>query len=333
MRIGVLFDPHVGDKAPSTRKDDYRTSILNKLDFIVEQANIRKYKAVLVAGDLFHRKIPAHNSHALISSLISIFSKCKCPIYVIAGNHDISGNLTNLWQQPIYVLLKSGVINLLEGTSPIEIEDGDFKVSINGSPFLSQRDSKESSDLYNLEHTETATVKIGMFHQMILPDGMKFFSDYINFSDLLNINSDIIIVGHYHVGFNPPVQSVGDKFFVNGGALSRGTSEHFNREKKPSYIELSLTPGLDNTYTLNYEEVIVPHKEASKIFDLVAIERRKETQAMKDFISNLSEFEADSLTSQTPEGILRMLEVMGMSAELSPIAEKYLTSAYERMNV
>ena len=332
MRIGLVFDVHVSDKTPATRKDDYRSAILRKLEFIINESNTRRYKALLFAGDLFHKKIPAHNSHALISSLISIFGKSRAPIYIIAGNHDISGNITNLWQQPLYVLIKAGVVSILENAEPILIEDNGFKVSVNGAPFSAARDSKEAAPLYQLKHVEDSAVKIGVFHQMLLPDGMKFFSDYINFSDLLSVNSDIIMDGHYHVGFNPPVQQVSNKYFINGGALSRGTSEHFNQEKKPCYIELELLPGLDSAYTLNYEEIIVPHDAGSKIFDVVAIKRRKETQEMKDFINNLSEFETESLSSQTPDGVLRILKTMGMEENLLPIAEKYLTSAYERMN-
>lgn len=331
MRIGIVFDPHVSDHTPATRKDDYRSAILKKLEFVVEESNKRRYAALLISGDLFHKKIPAHNSHALISSLISIFSKSKTPIYVIAGNHDISGNISNLWQQPLYVLIKSNVVNLLENTEPILLEEDGLSVSLNGAPFSAARDSKENINLYNLNHEDKATVKVGLFHQMILPDGMKFFSDFVNFSDLLNVNSDIIIDGHYHVGFNPSVQFVNGKYFVNGGALSRGTSEHFNQEKKPCYVELTLTAGLNSDWSLTSEDIEVPHLPADKIFDTVAIKRRKETQEMKDFINNLSEFEAESLTTQTPEGIMRMLKTMGMSNELQPIAEAYLTSAYEKL--
>lgn len=334
MRIGVIFDVHVSDKSPSTRKDDYRQSVLNKLEFCIEQANLRKYSCVLITGDLFHRKIPSHNSHALVGNLLMIFKKCNCPIYIIPGNHDISGNLTNLYQQPLYVLEKAGACYLLDNDDPVVLtdnEDNSFKVSINGAPFSALRDKKDAAPLYQLNHFSKADCKIGMFHQMILPDGMKFFSDYINFEDLIDVNSDIIIDGHYHVGFNPSVQHIGNKYFVNGGSLSRGSSEQFNLEKTPIYVELYLTKGLDGGFNFQSEDIPVPCLPGDKVFDVVAIKRKKETQEMKEFIRNLSEFEVESLNSQSPEGVIRVLETMGMNKNLSGTAEKYLTAAYEKL--
>ena len=93
MRFGLIFDVHASDKTPSTRKDDYKAAVLKKLEFVVEESNKRHYDAILMLGDLFHKKIPSHNSHSLISALISIFQKSKAPFYIIAGNHDILGNI------------------------------------------------------------------------------------------------------------------------------------------------------------------------------------------------------------------------------------------------
>lgn len=331
MRIGVIFDPHVSDKAPSTRKDDYRSAILRKLDFCVQEANTRRYAALLISGDLFHRKIPAHNSHALISNLLAIFEQAKMPIICIAGNHDISGNMTTFAQQPMFVLKQAGVLSLMDNDKPIVLTEGQTTVSINGAAFSSFRDKKDAATLYNLNHADNA-VKIGLFHQMILPDGDTFFSDYINFSDLLSVNSDIIVDGHYHVGFDPSLQEVNGKYFLNGGALSRGSSENFNLNKVPCYVELSVEQGLNGLFSVTAEDIPVPHKKAEDIFDFVAIKRKKDDKVLQSFIQNLSEFEVASLSSTSPDGVLRILKTMGMEDRLLSKAEMYLTSASERIN-
>lgn len=332
MRFGVIFDVHVSDKPPATRKDNYKEAILRKLDFIISNSNTLKYDAILMVGDLFHKKIPSHNSHSLVSSLIKVFEKSKAPIYIIAGNHDILGNITNLWQQPLAVLEQAGVLKILDNGEPIVFEDEKgLTISLNGHSFNAMLDKKDQIELYNLNHLEDSNCKISLFHQMILPDGMKFFSDYVNFSDLLNVNADILIDGHYHVGFNPSVQMIQNKYFINGGALSRGSSEQFNLEKEPSYVELTIEAGLDGTFSLSSEDIVVPFEPSDKVFDTVAIKRKKETKELKDFIQNLSEFETQSLSSQSPEGVLRLLELMGMEEGLRSLAEPYLVSAYEKL--
>lgn len=330
MKIGIIGDPHASDKPPETRKDNYSQAILDKLEFCIEEGNNRKYNAFIIPGDIFHRKIPAHNSHSMVSSLITIFEKSKCPIYVVAGNHDISGNLTNLYQQPLYVLSCSGAVTLLDNRNPVVLTDGDFRVSINGAPHSASRDQKDASILYDLNHDEKANCKIGIFHQMILPVGATFFNDYINIDALEDINSDILVDGHYHEGFNPTVLEHKDKFFVNGGSISRGSSSQFNLQKRPVFVELLLEKHGDN-FDLVYDDIEIPCEDSTKVFDTVAIKKRKETQEMKAFIENLNEFEAESLSTQSPDGILKMLDVMGMSKELQQVAEGYLTDAYETL--
>lgn len=326
MKLGLVFDPHLSDKAPSTRLDNYRDAILEKIKYIVELGNNKGYAGLLIAGDVFHKKIPSHNSHELIKLLMDIFSKAKFKIYIIPGNHDFLGTVLNISRQPMAVLEKLDNVKIFYGEDAELITDSDLSVSISGKPFNASLDNKEASDLYNLPHIE-ADYKIGLFHQMLLPDGQTFFSEYINISDLENVNSDIIVNGHYHVGFNPSVLKQKGKYFINGGSLSRGSSEDFNLEKKPKFVELSLTK--DN---ISYLDIVVPHQNSKEIFDTKMIERRKENKAMKEFINNLNEFEASSLTSESPEGIMKILDVMSVPEEIKRLADKYLIKAFERLS-
>ena len=225
----------------------------------------------------------------------------------------------------------AGVITLLNENSSNLLEEENLKISLSGAPYNAIRDKKDSCQYYNLKHVE-ADLKIGVFHQMILPDSQSFFSEYINFEDLKEVNSDIIIDGHYHVGFTPSRINIHDKHFINGGSLSRGSSEQFNLEKEPSFVELSITKG-DHTipFIIDHKDIVVPHKPASEIFDLDKVERRKELKGLKEFINNLSEFEKESLSAEEPEGIIRILKTMAVPEQLIPIADDYLTKAYEKL--
>ena len=152
------------------------------------------------------------------------------------------------------------------------------------------------------------------------------YFNFINFEDLKDINCDIIIDGHYHDGFTPSVQFVHGKYFVNPGSISRGSSEQANLDKKPKFLMLELLEGQEPKFT----EIFIPVKPASEVFDIVEVERKKENKAIKDFIKNLSDFEVESLTSETPEGIKLILSNMGAEPEVVTLADKYLTMASEK---
>ena len=112
-KIAFVIDPHTSDVAPLSRIDNYTEAILNKLRFIVDYANKHKLDAVVILGDLFHRKNPNLNSHDLVRTLIAIFQSCECPVYSIIGNHDYTTSYTNLKRQPIAVLHRAKALQII----------------------------------------------------------------------------------------------------------------------------------------------------------------------------------------------------------------------------
>jgi hypothetical protein len=210
---------------------------------------------------------------------------------------------------------------------PILFDDGDIKVSLNGVPFSPQMESKDSVALYNLNHLD-ADIKISMFHQMILPDDKKFFLDYVNFSDLAGINSDIVIAGHYHEGFTPSMVCENGKYFINGGSITRGTAEQANFEKTPKFVSLEVKNNGSVVPTIVATDVEIPHVVSEEVFDFTVIERNKKKQDMHKFMDGLSEMESQSLSTQEPSGILNVLKVLGIEKRLEPLAMKYLDDAY-----
>lgn len=334
MKFLVIGDPHISDKAPSTRKDDYTEAIFKKLEFAIELANSKEVSCIIIPGDIFHRKIPTHNSHALIRRTLSLFRNSKSPIFVVAGNHDYYGSLDNLDRQPISVLVEAGACRLLSSDTNFLVSEGNVTASISGSSYKPQLDcgsDENINQLYELNHSPGADIKIGVFHQMILPDGMTFFDEYVNFSDLYYINSDLIVCGHYHGGYSPALVKSYNKYFLNPGSISRGSADSLNLNKDP-FVTLVHINKVENSLELDHETFFVPHEDSSLVFDIKGIERKKENLALKEFISNLTEFEAESLDSETPSGILRILKSMGADEHLVQLADKYLNYVSERVS-
>ena len=330
IKIAFIGDPHVSDKAPSTRTDDYCNTVLNKLKFIVTTCIEEKVQAIVILGDIFHKKIPSHTSHETIRRLIDIF-KCDIPIFSVAGNHDINGTYNEIHRQPFSVLRESGVLNELVPTKATTFTDGKMVVALSGSFFRETLDSKEHINEYNLSFPEDSDYNIGVFHQMILPDGQTFFSSYVNFSDLMEVNSDLIAVGHYHVGFKGSIIRQEYKHFLNPGSMSRGSTELFNLEKEPKFSIVTLEK-LEDFVSVQHKDVIIPHKDSKEIFDLEAVTRKKENIKLKDFFNNLNEVEIESLAAETPEGVLETLKRMGMNEDLSDLCMKYLIQTEGRID-
>lgn len=334
MKFLLVGDVHAADKAPATRIDDYCQAIFDKLHYIIDYGNSNSINTMVIAGDLFHRKIPSHNSHYLVKSLIDIFSSFKGDIYAVAGNHDISANLDSLYKQPFSVLLEAKVLKLLTAT-PVILEDSNIKISLGGKSFETALDKKDAGLLYNLDLLEPVDFRIGVFHQMILPDGQSFFNDFINFEDLTQVNSDLIFDGHYHVGFDPALityqrPSGTPLYFCNPGSISRGSADQFNLEKKPKVIVLDVSK--EESVKVRWDEIYLPHKPANEVFDLVSVAKKKDKKAIYDFVNSLSDFEVSALESSDPEAFINLLQVMGCPLNIIPKARTYLEEAYEKIN-
>ena len=59
-RILVINDPHIADRPPLGRKDDYRSTILSKLYTMQAVIKENEITQVVITGDVFHYKNPKH---------------------------------------------------------------------------------------------------------------------------------------------------------------------------------------------------------------------------------------------------------------------------------
>jgi DNA repair exonuclease SbcCD nuclease subunit len=300
IRLLTSSDEHLADLAPGFRKDDYRGSILKKLEWQGDMARKFKSDAVLRGGDFFHVKPANKTTMRTMAMAARIHRKYHCPTYAVAGNHDMSNNDPgSVPSQPLGVMLGSGVFLPLRDET---FTSGTMKLRVVGVEYTTDLDVDGLHDLVR-KKDETYTVAFVHALAAMAPEEkiQSFFNERIfDYRDLVfNGCPDVYVFGHYHKD-QGIVEHMGTKF-VNLGAISRGalTFENLERQPKVSLIKA-------NSQGVFVEEHVVPHEDALEIFDLERKKRMdKEVRDIDDFIARMkadaSSGEDDSLEARKKE--------------------------------
>lgn len=328
-KVAIVGDIHASDVAPESRKDDYRETILNKLVFIADTCNSEKIEAVVFLGDIFHRKDPKLNSHELNTKLIEVFQSFNADVYVVPGNHDISMTTKNLYKQPLKVIEQARAITLLGYPETETFVASYSDVDIYG---LINKDSldKFSQGYFDIEAEIKDISKHNLLclHQMLLPDGEKFFGDFLNFAEIAQLNFGYFACGHYHPGYNPVVKSAHNKRFINPGAISRGSLDSHNLDKEPSFLISVFEKDTD----AKFYRIIIPHEPAEKVFDLDKIAKAVVSkEEVFKFIAALKDVSEEEFDLSSVDGLLSLLLTLDVEKEIIDFIRPYLQTAQEEI--
>lgn len=302
-------DEHIADGPnPGFCKGSYRDDLLQMLDWQGSLIKKTGATAILRAGDLFHHKAANRCSHRTLADILRIHTGYGCDTYAVAGNHDMShNNADSIPSQPLGVLFESGVFHRLREKT---FEFGSTKVRTVGVEYTPDLDV---DGLHNLVRKKDENYTIAVVHTLaaMAPEEkiQSFFNEKIfDYRDLVFEGCpDVYVFGHYHKD-QGVVTHNGIKF-VNVGALSRGALNLENLERKPkmSLIEI-------NSSGVSVEEIVVPHKDASEVFDL---EKKKRIDIqMKDLKDFLVKLESNSVMSSSDTLEVRLKNLTGISADL-----------------
>lgn len=320
IRLLTSSDEHVADLNPGFRKDDYRASILRKLEWQGELAAKFRAAAVLRGGDLFHVKAANKTTMRTMSAVARIHRAYSCPTYALPGNHDMSTNdPASVPSQPLGVLLASQVFQPLQEQVFV---DGSMSLRVVGVEYTTDLDTDGLHELVRKRGDHTYTVAVVHALAAMAPEEriQSFFHEKIfDYRDLVFDGCpDAYVFGHYHKD-QGIVDHMGVKF-VNLGAISRGalTFENMERQPKVSLIRA-------DSRGLHIEEHVVPHEDASQVFDL---ERKKrldvERRSLDDFITMLRS-NVEMSSASTLEA--RKAELERLPNDLRSLATEMLEAA------
>lgn len=280
LRFLTSSDEHLADLSPGFRKDDYRSAILEKLEWQGGLAQKHRSDAVLRGGDLFHVKAANKTTMATMAAVAGIHRRYPCRTFSVAGNHDMTHNdPSTVPRQPLGVLFEAGVIKPLRDE---RFTSGTMRVRVVGVEYVTDLDDEGLRDMVRKQDGDTYTIAVVHALAAYAPEQriQSFFGERIfDYRDLVFEGCpDVYVFAHYHKD-----QGVKDHLgvqFVNLGAVSRGALTFENMERRPKVSTI-----LCNSQGISIEEHEIPCGDPAAIFDLEKKEQlEKEQRRLDDFI-------------------------------------------------
>ena len=288
-KIIFVPDVHLQEQSPRSRKDSYPTTIIEKLDSIVEIANNRN-AIVIFLGDLFNA---VNMPMIYFYRVVDTFKKFDKVPYIIAGNHDYPRtNPEMLPRTPLGLLNNIGLIQFLD---ELELDN----VYIKGFHYWQKEVENKHKDKKSICVSHT------------------FFED--NFAqehnlhgvDCVKLGYNYYVLGHLH----KPMEDtkVGNSIIYRIGSLSRGTASQDQLDR-------------DNVYILEYDTLLdtftkvpIPCLPAKDVFKDSVFLRKEEKLNMDKILDNLVFTSNDS--------IYDVLDKSEQPKEIKDIVEEYLQAA------
>lgn len=283
FRFITSSDEHLADLNPGFRKDGYRDAIFRKLEWQGKFAKKLGADAILRGGDFFHVRAANKTTMATLAEVARIHRGYPCRTYALAGNHDMCyGDPDTIARQPFGVMVQSKVFWPLQDERFIY---GSMRIRVIGVEYTPDLDYDGLANLVQKKDGDTYTIAV--VHALAAPSPDKktesFFGEKIfDYRDLVFQGCpDVYVFGHYHKD-----QGIQEHFgvqFVNLGAIARGALTFENLTRVPKVASI-----ICNSQGISIEEHIVPHEDASKVFDLERKEQLdKEKRSFDSFLEKL----------------------------------------------
>lgn len=282
-KICIVGDPHIDNKQPTSRIDNYMDASLADLKCSLILASKHKCDAIVFLGDMFDRvQANAEVTSRLIETLNKNDYGEPWPFkkYTLMGNHDIGNTVSNLTKSSFWTLIVSGCIEYVKEVPELglifEHWNGRIEQTITDGLFA------------------TYDYPVVCAHAYIADQLTHFVSDAI-LADSFAVHpkTRLIASGHFH--FFMDFDREDNVKFINPGSLTRRNfkSDDINRQVKVAIVEYDL----EGTYAkVTYDDVYTAQPYES-IFDL---EKREEAkivrQEVKEFTKTLNNINFDRMT-------------------------------------
>ena len=295
----VLFvgDVHLSPRTPSSRKDDYSETILNKVKSLLPISKQNDVSHIIFLGDLFNTK---HMTLPYFIKCFQVFKELKdagISLHLIIGNHDIYYNSDSTMQDsPIQLLLDADLFN----NTSFTIDD--VYIQLVNYTTITQDLPKAPTDKYS--------ILVGHYFFNI---GFGDTEHTISKEQAEDLKYNSYMLGHDHTPYDPIILS--NYSVYRPGSLSRGTSVscQINRDE----INVILFDTITKQYTNIPLTHIISSRDVFKESNLIA------KVSMSDIDESLQEL-LQSLDFDNSSDIAETLNQIPMSNEIKNIVYQYL---------
>lgn len=263
MKFLYFGDLHERPTSPTHRKDDFQSSINEKIAEIRSLGAKHKVKAFLQPGDFLDQ--PKYDP-AFISKIINkwgfsdiqhdVLSLAKgdvtsqdviekftnnIPMVGAIGNHELYGNALKSYPRTSLAFLeKIGFMHLPTRENPFLFTDENgLTVAISATHYDTHMDHPDHIDDYIVEKKH-GDYHIHIVHGYLTNKDMGDIFPHTTVDDIAKkTKADLTITGHDHIGFK--AVEVDGKHFVNPGAIARLSSDVKEVKRRPKVLLIDIT--------------------------------------------------------------------------------------------
>jgi DNA repair exonuclease SbcCD nuclease subunit len=249
VRYLLVGDIHFADRPPSSCTDSYLDDLFDLMAQTVEISHAHGIE-VIWAGDVFHVKAAARNSHRLVQRVMELCKAYDQPPWIVTGNHDIEHDrLESLDKQPLGTLFRSGVARpCTEGMAP---------PLVHGVPW--QQDWSQFNPPA-LDANELIVAHAPLYP--VPPPHDEYYSPEV-WSQLQISGS--CYYGHIHELAGS--YKVGDVWFCNQGAITRGSLHEYDLRRRVA-VTIWDSEKAHNRAESPFQRVELNQKPAEQVFRL-----------------------------------------------------------------
>jgi hypothetical protein len=268
---------HLRGTTPRKRKDDYKKTILNKFNFILNYCDEHGIDYLIQPGDFFESEFEPID---LLLDTFLLLKNHSVKVLVIYGQHDLyfhSKEKEYLKKTPLTFLSELGLVTILKNTRH-------FPINKNTKVWGCSWGSK-IPDIK--DYVAPENINILAIHKMITPTSKQLWPGMKNYTPaktlLESTDFDLIVCGDNHSYF---VEELEDSFghpkhLVNCGSLGRITI---------SQIDFQPLFKVYDTEYRNIQTVLVPiHKDVFKVEEEAILkDKQAELERLVEEIKTLS---------------------------------------------
>lgn len=287
-RFIYLTDPHLSNRAPSSRIDDYNETILSKIEFAFKYCKANDITIVICGGDLFH----SYNiKNRIALRFVDLVKQYKLLFFYCYGNHDIQGNNHNFVDDtalgfckryPWFYVINNQIVG--EPFFNYCLLSGD-----NYSYTIPRLDHYEFG-LEGYENYDNKKAKVYVVHGNIDNNDKPLIIDGIQKTSSIKdvvTNADLMLCGHYHYGWKKAVVTnvlEHNVIFVNPGSIARVKIDEYFNSFGPRFADIKV----GRNKQIQLKHINIPKAQC---FDLTSYTKSKEIKLQKNnFIERLTEF-------------------------------------------